>query len=264
MEPNLIVSIYAGLVLAGLPLIAWNDARRGVLNEQQLEFRRAIYGSVAFSLLLIAGLTLAVAAWQDVEAALLGWRVSNATGGFMWGVAFTAAGLGVAWLVTHGARAVGLTEGPLARLLMPRTAPEKRAFLVLSGVAAVCEEYVFRGFLLWVTSAWMGSPWLGAALVSVSFGLSHGYQRLAGVIRAGTLGFTLAVPVILTGSLFPAIVAHFWINAAIGLGGWRWLFPEGSIEAAGKNPRSGGNGGPERDVETPLDTEDDLNGEAKG
>jgi membrane protease YdiL (CAAX protease family) len=264
MEPNAILSIYAGLVLAGLPLVAWNDARRGVLDEQQLEFRRAIYGSVAFSLLLIAGITLAVTAWQDVEAALLGWRVSDATQGFTWGVGFTVAGLAVAWLVTHGARAVGLTEGALARLLMPRTAPEKRAFLVLSGVAAVCEEYVFRGFLLAVSTAWLDSPWLGAAVVSLSFGLSHGYQRLAGVIRAGTLGFTLALPVILTGSLFPAIVAHFWINAAIGLGGWRWLFPDELIEGAAENVQSVGNGGPEGDVETRIDTEDDLNGETKG
>lgn len=264
MEPSAILSVYAGLLLAGLPLVAWNDARRGVLDEQQLEFRRAIYGSVAFSLLLIAGITLAVAAWQDVEAALLGWRVAGATQGFTWGIGFTVAGLAVAWGLTHGARAVRLTEGPLAWLLMPRTAAEKRAFLVLSGVAAVCEEYVFRGFLLAVSTAWLDSPWLGAALVSLSFGLSHGYQRLAGVIRAGALGFTLSIPVIITGSLFPVIVAHFWINAAIGLGGWRWLFPDGLIENGGRSADSEGNGDPEHDVEDGLETEDDLNGEAEG
>lgn len=263
MEPNAILSIYAGLVLAGLPLIAWNDARRGVLDEQQLEFRRAIYGSVALSLMLIAGLTLGVAAWQDVDAASLGWRVPDATQAFAWGIGFTAAGLAVAWLVTHGARAVGLTEGPLARLLMPRTAAEKRGFLVLSGVAALCEEYVFRGFLLSIATAWLGSPWLGAVLVSLSFGLSHGYQRLAGVIRAGTLGFTLAVPVILTGSLFPAVVSHFWINAAIGLGGWRFLFPTELIEGTEADVAS-----PE-DEEAETDSADDSdreegNGETKG
>ena len=246
MEPNAILSIYAGLVLAGLPLISWHDARRGVLDEQQLEFRRAIYGSVAFSLLLVAGITLAVAVWQDVDAASLGWRVPGTVQGFVWGIGFTLAGLAVAWLATHGARAGGLSEGPLARLLMPRTAPEKRAFLVLSGVAAICEEYVFRGFLLWIATAWLGSPWLGAMLVSLSFGLSHGYQRLAGVIRAGALGFTLAIPVIQTGSLFPAVVAHFWINAAIGLGGWRYLFPAELIEGTG------------------ADSDEDSNGEAKG
>jgi membrane protease YdiL (CAAX protease family) len=258
MEPNAILNIYAGLVLAGLPLIAWNDARRGVLDEQQLEFRRAIYGSVAFSLLLIAGITLGVAAWQDVDAGSLGWRVPDALGGFVWGIGFTLAGLAVAWLVTHGARAVGLTEGPLARLLMPRTASEQRAFLVLSGVAALCEEYVFRGFLLWIATAWLDSPWLGAILVSLSFGLSHGYQRLAGVIRAGALGFTLAIPVILTGSLFPAVVSHFWINAAIGLGGWRYLFPTELLEGPAQDAAS------VQDEEVGTDSTEDPNREAEG
>ena len=45
-------------------------------------------------------------------------------------------------------------------------------------------------------------------------------------MRATLLGFLLAVPVVVTGSLFPAIVAHFWINAAIGVGGWKLLYPE--------------------------------------
>jgi len=45
------------------------------------------------------------------------------------------------------------------------------------------------------------------------------------VIRAGLLGLLLTIPVMWTGSLFPAIVAHFWINPAIGVGGWRVLYP---------------------------------------
>ncbi len=49
---------------------------------------------------------------------------------------------------------------------------------------------------------------------------------MAGVLRAGVLGMLLAVPTIWTGSLFPAIVGHFWINAAVGLGGWRFLLED--------------------------------------
>jgi hypothetical protein len=52
------------------------------------------------------------------------------------------------------------------------------------------------------------------------------------VVRAAGLGMLLAVPVLITGSLFPAIVAHFWINAVLGLGGWRWLLDDPD-EAAG-------------------------------
>lgn len=228
MEPSSgpIVSGYALLLLVGLPVLAALDARREIELEQAARHRRALYASVAVSLLLVAGVTFGVAVWRDVPARDLGWRIHDARGGFAWGVGLTLAGLVAAWAVTAAARAAGLEEGPIARALMPRGPREKRAFLLLSGVAALCEEYVFRGFLLFVLADWSSSPWFAAAVVSISFGLAHGYQRLAGVLRAGTLGMVLAVPVVSTGSLFPAVLAHFWINAAIGLGGWRWLIPE--------------------------------------
>ena len=228
MEPNAILTIFAVLVLLGIPVTSVIDTRRGGgLDAEELEFRRAVYGSVAFSLLVMAGLTLAVATWQDVDPEAVGWSVPDAMRGFKWGVGITLASLVIAWVATSVLRAAGFREGPLTRLLMPRDAKETRAFLILSGVAAICEEYVYRGFLLWVVAAWLGSPWLGAVLVSVSFGFAHWPQRFAGMMRAGTLGFTLCIPVILTGSLFPAIVAHFWINAAIGSGLWRvLLLPE--------------------------------------
>ncbi|MFB6240732.1 MAG: type II CAAX prenyl endopeptidase Rce1 family protein, partial [Gemmatimonadota bacterium] len=67
-------------------------------------------------------------------------------------------------------------------------------------------------------------------VVAVAFGIAHGYQRAVGVVRAGVLGVLLGLPVLFTGSLYPAVVAHFWINLAIGLGGWRTLVPPGERE----------------------------------
>lgn len=224
--PSPIAAGYALLLLVGLPVLAAMDARRGVELDEAAHHRRALYLSVALSLLVIASITGGVAAWQDVTATDVGWFVDSTAVGLGWGVATAAAGLVLVWGVTFAARAAGLKESPVARLLMPEDGAEKGAFLLLSGVAAVCEEFVFRGFLLWALTGWTGSPWFAAAVVSLSFGLAHGYQKLAGVIRAGTLGMLLAVPTVLTGSLFPAIVAHFWINAAVGMGGWRYLLTD--------------------------------------
>ena len=114
---------------------------------------------------------------------------------------------------------------------MPRSSREVRAFLVMVGIAAVGEEYLFRGFAWQVLSGPLGA-WPAALLTSVSFGLSHGYQRTIGVVRASVLGLLLTLPVMWTGSLFPAIVAHFWINAAIGVGGWRILYPSAETDEA--------------------------------
>lgn len=255
MEPstNPIVAGYALLLLLGLPALAALDARRGVDLEHAARFRRALYVSVAISLLLVAGVTFGVAIWQGVPAARLGWQVRDARAGFAWGVGLTGGGLVAAWLVTAGARAVGLREGPLARALMPRDAGEKRAFLLLSGVSALCEEYVFRGFLLYTVAGWTSSPWFAAAVVTISFGLAHGYQRLAGILRASALGFVLAVPVVVTESLFPAILAHFWINAAVGMGGWRWLLPE--LEVSSDAPGGCGATAAEEEKEQRMDRE---------
>lgn len=224
--PSPIAGGYALILLIGLPILAAMDARRGVDLEDAAVHRRALYVSVAFSLLVIASVTGGIAAWQDVTGGDVGWFVEDAGLGLSWGAGTAAAGLALVWAVTLAARAAGLTESPVARLLMPESGADKAAFLLLSGVAAVCEEYVFRGYLLWALAGWTGSPWFAAGVVSLSFGLAHGYQKLAGVIRAGTLGMLLAVPTILTGSLFPAIIAHFWINAAVGMGGWRYLLTD--------------------------------------
>ena len=108
--------------------------------------------------------------------------------------------------------------------LMPRDGAEIRSFLLMVGIAAVGEEYLFRGFSYQILAEPLGA-WPAVLVTSVSFGLSHGYQRAVGIVRATCLGVLLALPVMWTGSLFPAIVAHFWINAAIGIGGWRYFFP---------------------------------------
>lgn len=233
MQTNPILLGWALFLLAGLPALAARDASRAPPEEELAAHRRAIYVSIALSLGLVAAATWGVAAWQGLPAGELGWRVEEATAAGLWAVVTAVAGLVLAWGMTALGRRLGLREGRLPRLLMPRTGPEKAAFLLMVGVAAVCEEYIFRGFLLSLLTTWTGSGPAAVALTSVSFGLAHGYQRVPGVVRATLLGGVLAAPVVWTGSLFPAIVAHFWINAAIGLGGWRWLLPEEEIDGDG-------------------------------
>ena len=228
MPPTLtpIAAGFALVLLIGLPVLAELDARRDVDLRAAAMHRRTLYLSVATSLLFIAILTLGIAAWQGVPAPALGWTVETPASAITWGLIVAVAGLALTWATTMAARFAGLEESPVAMLLMPRNTAEQIGFLLLSGVAAVCEEYVFRGFGLWALSQWTSAPWLAAILVSLSFGLAHGYQKLAGILRAGALGLLLAASTIWTGSLFPAIVGHFWINAAVGLGGWRYLLDD--------------------------------------
>ena len=215
----------AVLLLVGIPVLTI----RGGLSDEQLEdvrdARSSVYVSASLSLIFLAGVFFLIALWRDLPPELVGWRVGAVAPAFGWAAATAIAGLIVVWLVVRIGARIGLPESGMALALMPRTGREISGFLLLSAAAAVCEEYLFRGFAQGVIGQALGSPWPAVVLVSVSFGISHGYQRLIGIIRATLLGALLALPVVWTGSLFPAIVAHFWINAVIGIGGWKYLYP---------------------------------------
>lgn len=116
-------------------------------------------------------------------------------------------------------RALGLRESPLLAGLLPRTGKEKLGFVALAVSAGICEEVVFRGFLITALNGAIGSKW-GAVLVAAGvFGLLHAYQRATGVARAAVLGLLLTVPFLATGSLIPSIVAHVGVDLLAGL----WL-----------------------------------------
>jgi len=222
-----------GIALAlGLPLLAFRTGLREEHAADVIRARAAVYFSAALSVAVLAAATFGISAWQDIPPAGVGWKVDAAGPAFLWAAAVAGAGLVAVWVVVRLGQLVGLPESRLSFVIMPRTGREKRAFLVVAAVAAVGEEYLYRGFIYHAFAGALGGPWTALALTSVSFGVAHGYQRTIGMVRAAVLGAFLTVPVIWTGSLFPSIVAHFWINAAIGLGGWRHLFPAVAAEEA--------------------------------
>ena len=225
---------YAIALALGLPLLAF---RTGLRDEHVAEVtgaRAAVYLSAALSVAVLAAVTFGISAWQDIPPASVGWKVDAAGPAFAWATAVAGTGLVAVWLVVRLGQLIGLSESRLSFVIMPRTGRERRAFLVVAAVAGVCEEYLYRGFIYHAFAGALGGPWTALALTSVSFGVAHGYQRTIGMVRAAVLGGLLTIPVIWTGSLFPSIVAHFWINAAIGLGGWKLLFPAVAAEEAAK------------------------------
>lgn len=88
--------------------------------------------------------------------------------------------------------------------------------LVLAAVfiflIALCEEVIFRGYLLNRLRQLSGSFWVGASLSSLMFALGHGYQGSAAVIAIGMAGFVLAAIAGWRQSLTAPIVMHFLLN----------------------------------------------------
>lgn len=251
MEIGLIAKVAAAALLVALPLVATDEETVAEVFSEAGD-RTALYASAGLSLALIAGVVWAVTAWAGLEADALGWRAGAPGPGLAWAAGVTVAGLASVGLATKVMRGLGLPESRAVLFLLPRDRRERWAFVALALAAGICEEYVFRGFLLHVVEAWSGDTLVAVAATSVSFGLAHGYQRAAGVVRSTLLGLLLAAPVAATGSLFPAVAAHFWINVIIGLGGWKWLAP-----GAGPEPPEAEADGDRTETTRRLDRRDD-------
>lgn len=104
-------------------------------------------------------------------------------------------------------------------VISPHTAAELPAFFGVSLTAGFCEELLFRGFLIWILQPLVGMP-VAAVLAALLFGAAHAYQGLAGIIRTGLFGLVFTAIVLLTRSLWPAIVLHTVVDAMGGVLAW--------------------------------------------
>ena len=96
--------------------------------------------------------------------------------------------------------------------LAPRTSGEYGWWLCVSITAGVCEELLYRGFLVWALQAWVGL-WLAAALSVAVFGAVHAYQG-KDMVRPAVVGALLQGFALLTGSILPNIVVHAMLDVA--------------------------------------------------
>jgi len=99
--------------------------------------------------------------------------------------------------------------------MLPRTREQLRWFGWVSLAAGVWEELVYRGFLIWYLQHWMG-PIPALLVSSLVFGLAHSYQGPANILRTGLVGLWLGGVYLLSGALWPAMLAHFVFDVING------------------------------------------------
>lgn len=193
-----------------LPLLAMKQVD-GIGNPAELPRIPAYLSSIA-SLWLIALLTATVARFGGISAADLRLTPIAWPALVAWSLGPLAAGIGILAL----ARRLGVRESALLIRLLPESRAEKQIFAGLSVTAGFCEELVFRGFLLYVLAVPFGLAGAIAAS-SIVFALAHVYQDARGAARAGLLGLVLAITIVLSGSLWPSMIAHTAIDLIGGL-----------------------------------------------
>lgn len=101
--------------------------------------------------------------------------------------------------------------------LLPNTGAERAAFILLSLSAGICEEILFRGFLIRLLHhGALALPLAGAlAASSLLFGLGHAYQGFKGVLSTAVAGFCLGLLFLVSGNLIPAVVLHVLLDLQI-------------------------------------------------
>jgi membrane protease YdiL (CAAX protease family) len=98
--------------------------------------------------------------------------------------------------------------------LLPANAIERAAFIPVALTAGICEEILFRGFLIrFLHDGAPGLPLFAAlAVSSLVFGLNHLYQGWKGALGTAFAGLGFGLLFLVTGSLIPAIVIHALVD----------------------------------------------------
>jgi membrane protease YdiL (CAAX protease family) len=100
--------------------------------------------------------------------------------------------------------------------LLPLTPTERTVWIPLSFTAGVCEEFLYRGWLLQLIGAVFGSLWIGLILSSIVFGFAHSYQGRKGIIGTGVLGIIFGGVFVLSRSLLPGQLLHSFMDLKNG------------------------------------------------
>ena len=108
---------------------------------------------------------------------------------------------------------------PRVEKLAPRTRSELSCWVAVSLSAGFCEEFIFRGYLIWAFQPVFGL-WGAAAFSLVAFAMAHAYQGIKGILATGIVGGLFTLVVLISESLWPAIVLHALVDIEQGLIAW--------------------------------------------
>jgi membrane protease YdiL (CAAX protease family) len=203
--------------------------RAGVLGFRRLKLaaperlsavRRSVYRQAMVMQWTLVAVLVALWAWRGRPWTWLGFVPAFHPG--LYGV---AAGVVVAaFVLLRQQRSAADSAEALSRLrrrmqhlevMLPHDREELRLFRALAVTAGICEETLYRGFLIWYFGHWVGVlP--AAGLAAIVFGLAHAYQGVRGVLTTGAVGAFLGGVYLVSGSLLMPALIHALMDLHAG------------------------------------------------
>ena len=201
--------------------------RRRVRQLMQLpsttkDDRLALYASTIAFQWIAAGVILWRSAAHGISAAQLGVAIPRPLLTISLMVGLTSLVLlnqlvGLKRLATQPPANQGLVP-QLAQKLFPQDDVERLAFFALVVTVAICEEFIYRGFVQHIFQTLSGGSRYFAVFGSAGFfALAHLYQGRRGLISTFIVGVLFSTATAVTLSLVPSIAAHFVADFAAGM-----------------------------------------------
>jgi membrane protease YdiL (CAAX protease family) len=105
----------------------------------------------------------------------------------------------------------------IASAILPETKRERGLFALLAITAGVCEEVVYRGFLMFYLTRYLPGlhPVAIAVMAGVIFGWGHIYQGWKGVLLTTVMGVLFGTLYWNMGSIIPGMVIHALVDLRI-------------------------------------------------
>lgn len=227
MEFGLVVYLLIAAIAISMPILGVMDHRRMLRRVEAKEpdarvstYRLTIafqWGTTAIVLLVWLGTS------QNLSSLGLGFQ----SGWGFWvfgGLTLVACLLSVVQAVT-----VTRSEEKLAQAkdqfrslihLVPHDNRDAQWWTGLSITAGICEEIIYRGFMITVIAASVGT-WVAVGVSAVVFGLGHAYQGPSSILKTAAIGVAMGVLFVVTGSLWAPMLLHVVYDLTIGYIGWQ-------------------------------------------
>ncbi len=205
-------------ILAVLGLWASYGALRSYSSASAMMHGVRYTASIVMQCLLVGSTIAGLYRRRDFITGILG-RIAP------WGI---AADVGRGFLLYLGGLVVMLAIGLVIRpshlsyqravvqALLPHSFPDLALWVLVSLAAGVCEEFVFRGYLLQQLSRWFGSPAPAIGASALLFGCMHLYEGTGPVIEIVGLGVLYGIFAVRDGNLRRVMAAHFFLDAITG------------------------------------------------